>query len=93
MIKIVLEENQNGYNEVFKYIKRFLDKRNTFGMVVFTIALSYDDEKYFKNTELVDVDYDKVIYDNDWWEGEKYIKLYGITLLDDLYIEGGIYNE
>lgn len=39
MVKIVLEENQNGYDEVFKYINRFLDIRNTFGMVVFTIAL------------------------------------------------------
>lgn len=93
MVKIVLEENQNGYDEVFKYIKRFLDKRKTFGMVVFTIDLSYDDKEYFKNTELVDVEYDKVIYDNDWWEGEKYIKLFGIELLDNLDIEGGIYNE
>ena len=90
MVKIVLEENQNGYDEVFKYIKRFLDKRHTDGMVVFTISLSYDDNKYLKHTELVEVDYEKVIYENDWWEGEKYIKLFGIELLRDLEIKGGM---
>ena len=97
MVKIVLEENKNGYAEVLKYIERFLDKEELMGTVAFTIATSYDDDDNdyikFKHTEIVDVDYDKVVWDNDWWEGEKYIKLFGIKLLSDLEIEGGIYNE
>ena len=97
MVKIVLEENQNGYNEVLKYINRFLDKEELMGVVAFTIATSYDDDDkdYIKSkhTEIVDVDYETVVWDNDWWEGEKYIKIFGISLLEDLEIEGGIYNE
>ena len=56
------------------------------GVVAFTIATSYDDD---------DKDYIKFkhTWDNNWWEGEKYIKLFGIALLEDLEIEGGIYNE
>ena len=97
MVKIVLEENQSGYDAVLEYIERFLDKEELMGVVAFTIATSYDDDDkdYIKSkhTEIVDVDYDKVVWDNDWWEGEKYIKIFGIALLNDLEIKGGIYYE
>lgn len=39
------------------------------------------------------MNFDDIEYLYDWWEGEKYIKLFGIQSVDELDISGGIYAE
>lgn len=37
--------------------------------------------------------YHDIEFLSDWWEGEKYIKLFGIKAVSELDISGGIYSE
>lgn len=37
--------------------------------------------------------FDDIEYLYDWWEGEKFIKLFGIKSIAEIKIEGGIYEE
>ena len=37
--------------------------------------------------------FNDIEYEMDWWEGEKYIKLFGIKSVNELDISGGIYTE
>lgn len=37
--------------------------------------------------------FDDIEFLNDWWEGERYIKLFGVKTIEELDISGGIYTE
>lgn len=93
MVDIVLQSGESGYEAVGKYIGKYW-KHNITSTVVVSIGVSYDGLTY----ELIKgvacpLGFDGVEYLYDWWEGQKYIKLFGIKTVDELDISGGIYMK
>ena len=90
MIDIKLADNQSGYDVIGEYILRYWE-HNIYDTVIVSMGLSYDGKNYRLIKEIACPD--KAEYLFDWWEGEKYIKLFGIKSVDELDISGGIYTE
>ena len=93
MVDIKLQEGQNGYNEVGEYIRRYW-KHNIWTDVVVSLRISYDGKKYQACKEIASpYGFDDIEYLNDWWEGQTFIKIFGIKSIDELDISGGLYEE
>lgn len=60
-----------------------------------SIAVSYNGRAYdLYNAIAIPSDgCDDVEFIYDWWEGEKFIKLYAIEAVSELKLCGGIYEE
>lgn len=93
MVEIKLKTGQSGYDVIGEYIHRFWDHHIT-DTVVVSMEISYDGNEYERSNEVASpCCFDDIEFLYDWWEGEKFIKLFGITLINDLDISGGIYTE
>ena len=93
MIEIKLKDRQSGYDVVAEYIHRYW-RNNIYNTVLVSMETSYDGKTYDVRKEIAcPYNHDDVEYLNDWWEGEKFIRLFGIISLDGINISGGIYND
>ena len=93
MVDIVLQSGESGYEAVGKYIRRYW-KHNITSTVVVSIGVSYDGLTYELIKDVAcPLGFDGVKCLYNWWEGQKYIKLFGIKTLDELDVSGGIYTE
>ena len=92
MVDIKLNEKESGYNAVGKYIRRYWD-HNIPTEVIISLGTSYDGDTYrvFKDVASP-TGYDDIEFFSDWWEGERYIKLFGIKSVDEFDVSGGIYE-
>lgn len=92
MVYIELDDGQSGYDVITEYIKRYW-KHHIADAVVFHIGISYDGLYYRHSNQIAEpMGFNDIEFLNDWWEGERYIELYGIQSLDELDIFGGIYD-
>lgn len=84
---IVLDDKQTGYGVVSEYVKRYWEHHCAEGVIV-SIEISRDGRNYECLNEVASPYnmYD-VEYLNDWWEGEKYIKVTGIQNISDMKIK------
>lgn len=93
MIDIVLKKGQSGYDAVDEYVKRYWD-HNILDTVIVSIGTSYDGVNYELRNEVASpMNRDDIEYLFDWWEGERFIKIYGIKRIREINISGGIYTE
>lgn len=91
MIDIELQNGKTGYDAVEEYIKRYWE-HNSEGDVVISLGASYDGISYDLSKEVASpMQFRDVEFLNDWWEGQKYIRLFGIKAVDKMDISGGIY--
>ena len=93
MIEIKLKNGQTGYDVVGEYIRRYW-KNNSYTDVIVCMDISDDGNEYYTYNEVATPaeNFDDVMFLHDWWEGEEYIKLFGIKSIDDIDISGGIYE-
>lgn len=92
MVDIVLKDRQSGYDAVGECIRRYWE-HNIVDDIVVSIGTSYDGNTYDLLREVASpVGYNDIEFLHDWWEGEKYIKLFGIKTVGELDIYGGIYE-
>ena len=92
MVDIMLKDRQSGYDAVGEYIHRYWE-HNIVDDIVVSIGTSYDGNTYDLLREVASpVGYNDIEFLHDWWEGEKYIKLFGIKTVGELDIYGGIYE-
>ena len=90
MIEIKLNEYQNAYEIVGEYIEKYW-KEHYYTCVIVRIATSYDGKKYDIFNEFVAFDgNDGMEYEHDWWEGEEYLKIYGIMDIHDITVPDNI---
>jgi len=85
MIKIVLKEGQNGYNEVEYYINDYWRKYYP-DTVIVSLGISYDGISYDDVNivaEPMNFIFAEVVFNTDWWEGQKYIIIYGMKLINN----------
>lgn len=92
MADIKLENGQNGYDVVGEYIKRYW-KHNYIDTVIVSLGLSRDGKTYDSYKGVATPYYSDIEFLDDWWEGEKFIRIFGIKTLNELDIYGGIYSE
>lgn len=93
MVEIKLKDRQTGYDAVGEYIRRYWE-HNITDTVIVSLATSYDGKKFETRNEVASpYNYDDIEFLYDWWEGEKFIKLFGIKTLSEIEIDGGIYTE
>lgn len=92
-VRITLKDGRNGYDAVGEYVKRFWKRHRTVPVLI-RMATSYDDTDYSECIEYASpYQGDDIMYDMDWWEGEKYIILYGIRSVYDIDISDGVYDN
>lgn len=90
---IKLNDGQSGYDVIGEYIRRYW-KNNIYTDVIVSLGTSYDGDVYDLHKEVASpCGFDDIEFLNDWWEGETYIKLFGIKTVEELDISGGIYTE
>lgn len=84
---VVLDDKQTGYDVVSEYVKKYWEYHCTEDVIV-SIEISSDGENYECLNEIASPYnmYD-VEYLNDWWEGEKYIRVTGIQGISDIKIK------
>lgn len=93
MIMLELDDNQSGYNMVAEYVRRYWE-HNMHDAVIVSLGISHDGNKYSLAKEVaLPVGLDGVEFLYDWWEGEKYIKLFGIRSISELDVSGGLYEQ
>lgn len=93
MVEIKLKDRQTGYDAVGEYIRRYW-KQHLCDTVIVSLATSYDGVKFDTLNEVASpYNFDDIEYLYDWWEGEKFIKLFGIKSIAEIEIDGGIYTE
>lgn len=93
MIDIVLKDGQSGYDAVGEYIRRYWN-HNIIDTVIVSIGTSYDGKTFDLKKEVAcPINFDDIEFMYDWWEGEKYIKLFGIKAVGEFDISGGIYEQ
>lgn len=93
MVDIKLNDGQSGYDAVGEYIKRYWS-HNIYNTVIVSMETSYDGKTYDIRKEVAcPYKFDDIEFLNDWWEGEKFIRLFGIKDIEELDISGGIYTE
>lgn len=92
MIDIKLKDGQSGYDAVGEYIRRYWE-HNIVDTVIVSIGTSYDGNTFELRKEVASPpNFDDIEFLYDWWEGEKFIKLFGIKTISELDISGGIYE-
>lgn len=92
MIDIKLKDGQSGYDIVGEYIRRYWEN-NIYDTVIVSIGISYDGNTYDMRKEIASpYNFDDIEFLYDWWEGEKFIKLFGIKSVDEIDITGGLYE-
>ena len=93
MLDIILKSGQTGYDAIGEYILKYWNHNITDDVIV-SLGTSYDGETYTLRKEVA---YPSGFHDieflSDWWEGEKFIKLFGIKTVEELDISGGIYED
>lgn len=93
MIDIHLKDGQSGYDAVEEYIRRYME-HNIMDDVIVSVGTSYDGVTYdLKNEVASPINFDNIEFMYDWWEGERFIKLFGIKSVNELDIHGGIYEK
>lgn len=94
VVTIELKDRQTGYGVIGEYVRRYW-KHNSYEDVVVCIAVSYNGRAYdmYNAVATASCDFDDVEFLTDWWEGEKFIKLYAIEAISELKLCGGIYEE
>lgn len=89
--EIVLTDEQSGYEVIGEYIRRYWEK------VCYTtviVSVAFCDNGDYRRLNIVaspthDLD---IEYLDDWWEGEKKIILRGIIDVDEVDVNGGIFE-
>lgn len=92
MIDIKLNNAKTGYDLVEEYIRKYW-KHNIMQTVVVSIGVSNDGRTYRVCKEVACPNDGDIEFLYDWWEGEDYIKIFGIKSIDELDIFGGLYEE
>ena len=89
MIEFELTEKQTGYEVIKDYfIRRFDLNLGTYEQYLVALELSYDNVRWTRVTDRVQIDSMYFEWGIDWYEGEKYIRLLGVKNIEDIDIIG-----
>lgn len=84
-----------GYEAIGRYIRNYWRQFGYPVSVLVRLDVSFNGEDWFSLMEYASPSGflgNDIEFDNDWWEGKRYIRLYGIKAIDLMEVEGGIYE-
>lgn len=82
----------SGYDIVGDLIIKYFN-HNDYSDVIVRIGTSYDGKRYDITNEVAFFENCDILFENDWWEGERFIRVYGIVSIDDVDVSGGLYPD
>ena len=88
MIKdFVLKDGQDGYEIVADCVLKYWEE-NGYGTALVQIETSYDGKEYHEANHIVSPLWygGEMEFDYDWWEGQKYLRIYGVKNIADIVI-------
>lgn len=88
----IRDSGQSGYDAVAILIWNYF-KHNPMDDLVIRIGISYNGYDYDIENELVLIENGSFEFLNDWWEGQMFIRVYGIRYVPTLDISGGLYPD
>ena len=79
----------NPYNKIGSVVEQWC-KEHVYAQMLVTISLGYGWELPHKETHLLDFDAEtgELVWDSDWWEGQRYVELVGFTPLYKVRLKG-----
>lgn len=81
------ERNEEGYDVADKILE-WRNAQKDYCRTNFIVLLDYkyeSDDPWYTSNELLTIDAEgKMIWESDWWEGERWIRLRGFTPIDDM---------
>jgi len=81
------ESSEEGYDVADKILE-WRNAQRDYLRTSFIVFLDYNHELdgfWYTSNELLTIDVEgTMIWENDWWEGEKWIRLRGFTPIDDM---------
>ena len=84
---IKVKDKETGYSAVKKYIEQYWND-TTWNTTIVEIEISYDNKNWDRIKEIVYPTYNcrdmEWLY--DWWEGQTYINLIGMIVIDEINI-------
>lgn len=92
------EINGSAYKIIAEYVERFC-KCHSISIVVVTLALfNCPDRRYWTDDKIKHIiafrnENGDVDYEETWYDGERFMRLYSIQALFDVPISGGIYDN
>lgn len=86
----IKDSDQSGYDAVGALIWNYYGY-NPMDDLVIRIGISYNGKDYDIQNELVLTENGSFEFLNDWWEGQKFIRVYGIQSVLTFDISGGLY--
>lgn len=87
----ILCDQETGYDVIANRIHRYYKTHSQDTVIVF-LGVSYDGDQWdYINEVAYPISYlsSEIEFLNDWWEGQRYIKLFGIESVSNLKINGG----
>ena len=95
-IKITIGNGEDAYEEVYKVIEKYIKKDDLISLddyyVTFELISNGMSDIYTERIHY-DFDIDDYIWENDWWEGENTIIVYGLANVFTLRFKGYHENE
>lgn len=86
-IDIFETDDTDAYNTIGKLIDKICEYAQYRGEMILSIGLKYhENDEYFIINEFFD---GEDTFQNDWWEGEPYIRIYGWCFIDNLQFYPG----
>lgn len=86
------EGDQDVYELVTEYVSRYFNRHGISDLLMH-LELSYNGSDYYRSSVLIEADKDGGIqYLTDWWDGEQFIKIVGISSVN-LEYSGGVYSD
>lgn len=86
MIDIRVKDGESGYNLVTEYIRQYWEIQDSYDDVIVQLNTSFDGVKWTmgRNQYAAIEGYNTVVFERDWWEGEKYIQIVSIINISKL---------
>lgn len=86
------EHRDSGYDVVGDLVIKYFN-HNYYSDVIVRIGTSYDGKSYDITNEGAFFENSDIVFENDWWEGQQFIRVYGIKCVNELDISGGLYYD
>lgn len=95
MVQIMLKDGQDGYEAVGEYIRRYW-RHHDRASVLISLSTSFDGKTYDYWNYCATPEFpwgNEIVYNYEWWKGERYIKILGIKDVNCFDVQGGVYED
>lgn len=87
MIEARASRENDGYDIVTEFVLKYWEQAKVYGSTVLVkIAYSFDSTNWDESNEIAYYSDGAVLFHSDWYENQKYIRIYGLIDLEHLEV-------